>query len=146
MNTKIEPRRSIVGAAIYGMLNPLPFGFFVAALIFDITYFRSGDILWDKGAAWLISIGLVIAIIPRLINLTHVWITFRAWATRNDRWDFWLNLVAIVIAIFNAFVHTRDAYASMPLGVWLSGLTVVLLLISHASVGVRVARQGVGHE
>jgi uncharacterized membrane protein len=40
---------------------------------------------------------------------------------------FWLNLVAVVVAIVNAFVHSRDAYASMPDGLLLSVLTVLLL-------------------
>jgi uncharacterized membrane protein len=145
MRTNVEPRRSVVGAAVYGIFNPLPYGFFVAALIFDIVYFRSGVVLWGKSAAWLISIGLVLAIVPRLINLTQVWITSRTLATRDDRWDFWLNLVAIVIAIFSAFIHTRDAYGSMPSGMWLSALTVVLLSISHGAVAVRFVRQGYGH-
>ncbi len=130
-------RRSVVADATYGLLNPVPFGCFVAALIFDITYARSGVILWDKGAAWLIVIGLVFAIVPRLINLVRVWITSRRFATRADRLDFWLNLVAIIVAIFNAFVHTRDAYAVVPAGVWLSVITVLLLAIAHLVIVVQ---------
>ena len=146
MRADVQRDRSAVTTAIYAILNPLPFGFFVAALIFDITYLRSGGILWDKSAAWLIAIGLVLAVVPRLINLAQVWITSRALATRGDRIDFGLNLVAIVVAILNAFVHSRDAYGSMPAGVWLSLLTVILLTISHGASAVRANRQGDGHE
>ena len=38
MNARAELRRSAVANGIYGLLNPIPFGFFVAALIFDIIY------------------------------------------------------------------------------------------------------------
>ena len=81
MSSLAVPRRSVVANAIYGLLNPIPFGFFVAALIFDIIYARTGVMLWDKGAAWLIAIGLLFAIVPRLINLVQVWITSRRTAT-----------------------------------------------------------------
>ena len=131
------PRRSTVANALYGLLNPIPFGFFVAALIFDITYARTGVVLWGKGAAWLIAIGLVFAIVPRLINLAQVWITSRRRAVQADRLDFWLNLLAIVAAILNAFVHSRDAYAIVPLSVWLSALTVILLSIGHVVIALR---------
>jgi uncharacterized membrane protein len=138
-----ESHRSAFASGIYGLLNPIPFGFFVAALIFDIIYFRSGEILWVKAAAWLITFGLLFAVMPRLINLAQTWITSRQFATRADRLDFWLNLIAIVAAIFNAFVHSRDAYATMPVGVWLSALTVALLAIGHIVVAVR--RTAVGN-
>ena len=39
-----------------------------------------------------------------------VWITSRRTATRKATTNFWLNLLAIVVAIVNAFVHSRDAY------------------------------------
>ena len=137
MNTRIEPRRSVVANAVYGLLNPIPFGFFVAALIFDITYDRSGVILWAKAAAWLIAIGLVFAVIPRLVNLTQVFITSRRIAVAADKFDFWLNFVAIAAAIINAFVHSRDAYAVMPAGVWLSVVTVALIAVGHVVIAVR---------
>ena len=131
MSYRPAPRRSVVANAIYGLFNPIPFGFFVAALIFDVIYAKSGEILWMKGAAWLIAIGLLFAIIPRLVNLVQVWITSRRTTVAAERLDFWLNLIAIVVAVINAFVHSRDAYAVMPAGVWLSALTVLLLAVAH---------------
>ena len=142
MSYRPAPRRSVVANAIYGLLNPIPFGFFVAAMIFDIVYDRSGEILWMKGAAWLIAIGLVFAIIPRVVNLVQVWITSRRSALAGDRLDFWLNLLAIIVATINAFVHSRDAYAVMPAGVWLSVLTVLLLVIGHIVIAVQQSAPG----
>jgi len=136
MHPSAVPRRSVVANAIYGLLNPIPYGFFVAALVFDILYARTGVVLWGKGAAWLIAIGLVIAIVPRLINLVQVWITSRLAARRVEKVDFWLNLVAIVAAIVNAFVHSRDAYAIVPASVWLSACTVLLLSIGQVLMAV----------
>ena len=141
------PHRSVIANALYGVLNPVPFGCFVAALIFDILYLRTAVIQWGKGAAWLIVIGLLFAIIPRLINLAQVWVTSRRSAVRAERVDFWFNLLAIIAAIFNAFVHSRDAYATMPTGAWLSAFTVILLAIGRISVAVqRTSVGGLVHE
>lgn len=142
MRTTVAPQRSVVANALYSVLNPIPFGCFVAALVFDIIYLRTAVMQWDKAAAWLIVFGLLFAIVPRLVSLAQVWITSRHVAQRADRLDFWLNLVAIVAAIFNAFVHSRDAYASMPAGAWLSALTVLLLAIGRISVAVQATHQG----
>jgi uncharacterized membrane protein len=142
MNLRLKPHRSIVAESIYGLLNPIPFGCFVAALIFDIIYSETAVMLWDKGAAWLIVFGLLFAVVPRLVNLTQVWITSRRTATRTDKLDFWLNLLAILVAIVNAFVHSRDAYAVVPAGMWLSVCTVILLSIGNMVVAVERASRG----
>jgi uncharacterized membrane protein len=139
MKSLAIPRRSIMANALYGLFNPIPFGCFVAALIFDILYARTAVMLWDKGAAWLITFGLLFAVVPRLVNLVQVWITSRQTATRVDRLDFWLNLFAIVAAFFNALVHTRDAYAVVPAGVWLSLVTVALIAVAHVIVAARAS-------
>ena len=142
MSSTATPRRSAVANAVYGLLNPIPFGCFVAALVFDILYARTAELLWGKGAAWLITFGLLFAVVPRLVNLAQVWITSRRAALRTDKLDFWLNLFAIVAAIFNAFVHSRDAYAVVPAGVWLSACTVILLSIAHVVVAVQHSAAG----
>jgi uncharacterized membrane protein len=137
MSLRPEPPRSVIAESIYGLLNPIPFGCFVAALIFDVIYSKSATMQWDKGAAWLIVFGLLFAIVPRLVNLTQVWITSRRSATPAEKLDFWLNLFAIVAAIVNAFVHSRDAYAVVPTGLWLSVCTVLLLSIGRIAMAVR---------
>ncbi len=139
MNSVARSDRSVVATAIYGLLNPIPFGFFVATLIFDIVYANTAVIMYAKSADWLITLGLLFAVIPRLINLVQVWITSRQFSTRYERLDFWLNLLAIVAAIFNAFVHTRDAYEVVPTSIWLSVFTVILLSIAHIVTALQPA-------
>lgn len=117
-----------LGTTLFSLLNPIPFGFFVGALIFDAIYLNSAEVMWGKAAAWLITFGLLIAILPRLINLFAVW-RRNGTATRIDRIDFFLNLVAVVLAIWNAFVHSRDAYAVAVPGTILSALTVALIAL-----------------
>ncbi|SAK98051.1 hypothetical protein AWB76_07487 [Caballeronia temeraria] len=122
--------------AIFELLNPIPYGLFVGTLIFDITYAITRNVFWGKGAAWLVTAGLIIAIIPRLLNLGHVWLQKRRAVSRIERIDFWLNLIGIVAAIVNAFVHSRDAYAMVPENVILSVITVVFLSIGHIAMAM----------
>jgi uncharacterized membrane protein len=131
MQAQTHSSRFSITSAIFDVLDPIPFGFFVAALIFDILYANTYTILWVKAAAWLISIGLVFAIVPQLINLGRTWFGKSRVRTRNLALNFWLQVVAIVAALVNAFVHSRDAYATMPAGVWLSVLTVLAMAIGR---------------
>src|SRR3546814_7293533 len=63
-----------------------------------------------------------------------------------EKSDFWLNLVAIAAGIINAFEHSRDAYGSMPEGLILSILTVLLLASGFVLVAVwHAAFNGVPH-
>ena len=133
--TPIVPRQaqhsSRLAPAIFELLDPIPYGLFVGTLIFDVTYMSTRNVFWGKGAAWLVTAGLIIAIIPRLINLGHVWLQRRRRVSRIEQIDFWLNLAGIAVAIVNAFVHSRDAYAVIPDAVWLSILTVAAMGIGR---------------
>ena len=146
MLTHPAQTKSWLANAIFALLNPIPYGFFVAALIFDAIYARSGEILWVKSSAWLITLGLLFAILPRLINLVHVCLP----ATRSasaEKVDFWLNLVAVLAAIANAFVHSRDAYGTMPAGLLLSILTTLPISLGFIILAVRqTAFKGAAHE
>ena len=142
MTTLAAKRPSAPAAIVFDLLNPLPYGLFVGALVSDATYFNSGGILWAKGAAWLICLGLVCAVVPRLVNLVQVWVTKSRPRRGTVALSFWLNLLAIVAAIANAFVHSRDAYGAMPEGLWLSVLTVVLLAAASVADTLHVHAAG----
>ncbi|HCI4001652.1 TPA: hypothetical protein NOZ58_005780 [Pseudomonas aeruginosa] len=122
--------------AFYNVLNPVPFGFLVAALVFDATYFATAEVMWGKSAAWLISLGLLFAILPCVVDLCRVWLLRRAAVVAAARVSSLLKFAGIVLAIFNAFVHSRDAYAVMPVGLWLSIATVLLLALGEALLAV----------
>ncbi|WP_345815885.1 DUF2231 domain-containing protein [Paraburkholderia sp. PREW-6R] len=136
MKTPNRPYRSRFATAIFDVLNPVPYGMFVGTLIFDITYAITRNVFWGKGAAWLVTVGLLFAIIPRFINLFHVWLPSRYPRAAGERLDFWLNLLGIIAAILNAFVHSRDAYGMVPLNVVLSVMTVALLSVGQFTLAV----------
>ena len=131
MKAEHHPSRFSLTSAVFNLLDPIPFGFFVGVLIFDVIYANTANVLWMKSAAWLVTFGLLFAIIPQLINLAVVWFSKRRIRSRGQVINFWLNVVAIVAALVNAFVHSRDAYAVIPDAVWLSILTVAAMGIGR---------------
>lgn len=133
----ITTGRPAFAVALYELLNPIPLGFFVAAWIFDILYMKTFMQMWTDAANWLIVIGLLVAIIPRIINVVFVWTGPKYLAGSPVKTHFWLSLFAIIFAILNAFIHSRDAYAVVPMGVILSTVVVVLLLIANVQLALR---------
>ena len=131
MSQEVDKPRSKAAAIAFDLLDPIPYGLFLGALVFDVIYARSAEILWVKTAAWLIAIGLLSAVLPRVINLVRVWFPGSTQRAAGEMIGFWLNLLAIAVAITNAFVHSRDAFGVMPEGVWLSALTVALLVAAR---------------
>lgn len=131
MTAYVQDRPSTTASVLFDLLNPIPFGFFVGALIFDTAYTNTAVVMWSKSAAWLIVIGLLFAVIPRFINLARVWFPNVRSTTSRDKVAFFIYLLGVAAAILNAFVHSRDAYAIVPVGLWLSILTVVLLVVAN---------------
>lgn len=134
LNPSVHKRSSITAAVLFDLLNPIPFGFFVAALIFDAVYANGAVVMWFKSAAWLIALGLFFAVVPRLINLVWVWFPGARSSTARDKVAFFLYLLGVAAAVVNAFVHSRDAYAIVPEGLLLSILTVALIVLGNVLV------------
>ena len=55
--------RSRFATAVFGLLNPIPYGLFVGTLIFDFAYAATANVFWGRGAAWLVTTALLFAII-----------------------------------------------------------------------------------
>ena len=145
MSENTHQKGSGIATVIYNLLNPIPYGFFVAGLLFDIVYVYSANVMWTKSASWLILIGLLFAIIPRIINLVQVWFSAARRTLPAGKIDFWLNLIAIISAIVNCFVHARDAYAVVPQAVIYSAVTVICLLLANMIVSARRHAIGGAH-
>ncbi len=104
---------------------------FVGALVTDIVYLRAPDFVWTTFSIWLITIGLLVAAVAAIVGLV-LRIAHRRLGTLGSRWGYLIGIVAAcVVEIFNAFVHSRDAYESVyPDGIALSAIAVVLLILT----------------
>ncbi len=127
------------------MLAPIPLVCFMATLVTDIVYWRTAAMPWADISAWLLVAGLVVSILtaaaglvdffgePRIRELRAAWIHGLG------------NIAAFILSIFNALIHTRDAYTSVvPSGLTLSALVVAILLVTGWNGWTLVYRHGVG--
>lgn len=127
------------------MLVPVPITCFVGTLITDIAYWRTADMQWANFSSWLLTAGLVVSIFVVIAGLTD----FLGEQRIRRLGAAWIhgvgNAVALVLAIFNVFVHTRDAYTSVvPTGLILSAVTVLILIVTGWNGWQMVYRHGVG--
>jgi uncharacterized membrane protein len=144
---KINPRStaSVRDHPLHAMLVPVPIVCFVATLATDIVYWRTAAMLWADISAWLLVIGLIFSIFAATAGLIDFFGDRRIRELRAA-WVHGLgNVAALVLSIFNALIHTRDAYTSVvPSGLILSALVVVILLVTGWNGWTMVYRHGVG--
>jgi len=93
---------------------------------------------WANFSAWLLTGGLVVSIFVVLAGLIDFFGDRRIRGL-SSAWVHGLgNGLALILSIWNAFVHSRDAYTSVvPTGLILSGVVVLILLVT-GSIGARL--------
>lgn len=112
---------------------------FAGALLSDIAYARSYEIQWNNFASWLIAGGLVLAAFALVCALAGA---LRTRSRTAARIAYPLLLAAAwVVQLFNALMHARDAWASMPGGLVLSAVGTVLM-VAAVWLGFHAARHG----
>jgi len=135
----------VAGHPIHPMLVPIPIACFVGTLLTDLAYWRTANMQWANFSAWMLTVGLIVALFAVIAGL----IDFLGDRRVRDLRAVWIhaigNGVALVLAIINAFVHSRDAYTSVvPTGLILSLLTVLILLVTGWMGWSLVYRHGIG--
>ncbi|MBN9237418.1 hypothetical protein QV13_04665 [Mesorhizobium hungaricum] len=136
---------SIAGHPIHPMLVPFPIVCFVGTLLTDIAYWRTADMMWADFSAWLVTVGVIMGILAAIAGLTD-FLGNRLVRAQSPAWPHFLgNLLALVLAIVNMFVHTRDAWTSVvPWGLVLSAIVVLILLVTGWLGWAMVYRHHVG--
>jgi uncharacterized membrane protein len=129
----------VVAVSTQGSLRPLhplhaillafPFPLFLAALLSDLAYGASFHVQWANFSSWLIAGGLLVgafAVLWALIDLLR-----GGTGSRKRRAAYFVVLLAMwVLGFVNALVHAKDAWATMPEGLYLSAVTTLLALIA----------------
>ena len=97
---------------------------FMGALLADVAYYSSYEIQWKNFASWLIVGGLVFCGFALLASLVGL---MRRTPRKGRRGVYVILLLAtFVLGLLNALVHAADAWASMPMGLFLSVIVAVL--------------------
>lgn len=121
----------IGGHPLHPMLVPIPIACFLGTLATDIAYANSANMQWANMSAWLLTVGLIVAFFAVIAGLVDFLGDRRIRDLRAVYIHAGGNAVALVLAIFNAFIHSRDGYTSVvPTGLILSALTVLILLVT----------------
>ncbi|MGJ4947142.1 DUF2231 domain-containing protein [Bradyrhizobium sp. HKCCYLS20291] len=141
----LEPTAAIAGHPIHPMLVPFPIVCFIGALVTDITYWRTAEIMWADISAWLLMIGLVMGVLAALAGLIDV-LGNRLIRSQTPVWPHMIgNLIVLVLAFFNNLIHSRDAWTSVvPTGLVLSLVTVLILPVTGWLGWALVYRRRVG--
>src|SRR6266478_2010706 len=127
------------GRPIHKMLVSFSAAYFAGALVTDLVYWQIPDVLWERFSIWLITAGLIVAGFAAIAYVIDL-----AAGRRIDK-PAWPRVVgyvlAVLLSLMNAFVHSRDGYtAVVPTGLMLSGLVIVVLLLT-ARVGMALANR-----
>jgi uncharacterized membrane protein len=142
-DTSLSSAATARGRPLHKILAAFSAAYFAGALITDLVYWQTPDVLWERFSIWLIVAGLVMAgltVIAYAIDLAS--------SRRIDR-PAWPRVVGyaltIVLSLMNAFIHSRDGYtAVVPTGLMLSGLVVVVLLLTSWAGAALANRPRVG--
>jgi uncharacterized membrane protein len=97
----------------------------MAALFTDYMYYSTALMQWANFSAWLIVGGLVVALLAAIFLVIDLLLGRTGPLLRLE---FAGLVVAAVLSIFNAFVHSRDAWTSVvPTGITLSAIVAIIL-------------------
>ncbi len=99
----------------------------ISALLTDLFYYQTALMQWANFSAWLITAGLILALLAGLALLLDV-LLGRAGAIS---WVHFIVLTVVaLLSLLNVFIHSRDAWTSVvPQGLLVSAIVTVLLLI-----------------
>jgi uncharacterized membrane protein len=130
---------------IHPMLVPFPIVCFFGAFITDLVYWWTDAVQWETFSVWLLSAGMVMAGFAVLAGLID-FIANRHSRVLRPAWFRVLgNAVALILALINAFVHSRDGYtAVIPTGLILSTLVVLILMFTASTGWSMIYRDRVG--
>jgi uncharacterized membrane protein len=113
---------------LYPALLPIPILCFTGALITDLAYVASAEMMWLDFSSWLLLAGLVGGGVAGALLIVEL---VRARDRRALLPHFVCLFAAWVVEVFNSFIHARDGWtAVVPTGLTLSIVATVLALIA----------------
>lgn len=135
----------IAGHPIHPMLVPFPIVCFVGTLITDVAYYATANMIWADFSAWLVTVGVIMGVLAAIAGLIDFFGN-RLIRAQRPAWPHVLgNILVLVLATFNVFVHGRDAWTSVvPTGLILSAIVVLILPVTGWLGWSMVYRHGVG--
>jgi uncharacterized membrane protein len=114
------------------LLVPFPAVCFTGALLTDIAYWQTDEVMWERFSIWLLSAGLVMAAFAVIAGIFDLLFSRRIFRQRPAWVHVLGSIVVIALSVLNAMVHSRDAYtAVVPQGLILSAIVVLLMIFTN---------------
>ncbi len=116
---------------LHVILAAYPIACFTGAFVTDLAYAETYQMQWANFSVWLIAVGVVMGVLAAIAGLVDYALHRGDRARRSASLHTLGNALALLLAVVNGFVHSRDAYTSvMPTGLVLSAIVAVLVLVS----------------
>jgi uncharacterized membrane protein len=114
---------------LHAIFLAFPLPLFLSALVSDLAYRGSFQVQWINFSSWLIAGGLLVGAFALLWALIGM---FRSGMARRGRIIVYVAALLLmwVLGLVNAFVHAKDAWATMPEGLYLSVVVTLLALVA----------------
>jgi uncharacterized membrane protein len=140
----LRPTAQIARHPIHPMLIPVPMVCFTGALVTDIAYACTAEMMYADFSAWLLLVGIIFGVLAAIAGLID-FIGNRRIRQQAPAWPHLIgNVAVLVVAFFNNMIHTRDAWTSvMPAGLILSIVTVLIVAVTGWLGREMVYRQSV---
>jgi uncharacterized membrane protein len=104
-------------------------GCFLGGLFTDIAYWRSADMFWADFSAWLVTVGVLLGIVALIVGLFDLLSGRLTGLGGAGKLQIVGYLLALIVSVFNAMIHTHDAWTSVvPWGLILSTAVAIILV------------------
>ncbi|HYG64415.1 MAG TPA: DUF2231 domain-containing protein [Thermoanaerobaculia bacterium] len=141
----MRAKARLFGHPIHQMLIVFPLGLLGTSLFFDIAHLVSGNSQWALIAYWMIVAGILSALVAAVFGAID-WLAIPS-GTRAKRIGALHgggNLVVVLLFVVSWLMRRDDPLAPEGLAIALSGLGVLLSLVTGWLGGELVDRLGVG--
>ena len=121
----------IGGHPIHPMLVPFPIATLVGAFVTDLLFLYYGNPGFANASKWLLGAGIVTGLLAATFGFIDFMGSDRIRQLGHALQHMIANVSAVVVAIINLAIRLGDETANVEsLGVYLSGVTVLILLFS----------------
>lgn len=127
-DTGVPSTVAIAGHPLHPLIVTFPIAFLTATLLTDLAYWFSGDFFWARASFWLISAGIVTALLAMATGLLDFFKISRV-RQHSAGWIHLIGNVAVVLlSLVNLFLRWSDRSATiLPAGLILSLVVATIL-------------------
>lgn len=118
------------GHPIHPMLVPFPIVCFIGAFVTDIFFAYGAGDGWADASNWLLGFGLATAALAAVAGLTDYLGSDRLRRSGVALKHMIANVTAVVIEAVNLLIRLTNPDSVLNIGIFLSGLVVLILLYS----------------